>query len=355
MAHGLAINGRFLTQAGTGVQRFAAEIVGAWDALLADGTIHSSDVTILSPPGARKLNLQRITQTEIGSRGGYGWEQWDLPRAVGARSLVSLCNLGPLLTRRQALVIHDATPRAMPNAFSRSFKLAYSVLEPLLCRRVASLVTVTEFSRREIARYYWADEERIAVVGEGADHIDRITSDVRALEKHGLTRHGYFLGVGLGGRNKNTPALVEAYAQLQGKTNATLALVGRADARVHPTLPAPQGAKVLGFVDDAELKALYENALGLVYPSLYEGFGLPPVEAMRSGCAVLVSDQEALVEVGGDGVFATKRGDTNALAAAMLRLETDPAWRATLAARGRARTDTMTWRAAALRLWKTLP
>lgn len=349
----LVINGRFLTQPLTGVQRFAGEILRALDALIAAAP-ERIEAVLLAPPGARDLQLPHIPMRIVGSRKGYYWEQIELPLAIrrhglGRHVLLSLCNLGPLAIARQLLVVHDATIRAMPAAFSPLFRMTYRVLIPALCLRVQQLATVSQFSKREIARWYGVDEARLQVCGEGSDHMDRVEADPGILAKIGLPDGRYFLGVGLGGGNKNTNLLLEAYAALND-TSLPLALTGRRDNKVHGDDRAGEQQYRTGYVSDGELKALYEHALALVYPSSYEGFGLPSVEAMRCGCPVIVSDQPALTELGGDAVLVFPRGDTSALTAAMRRLADDSQLRAGMIQRGRARAATVQWQTAASNL-----
>jgi glycosyltransferase involved in cell wall biosynthesis len=108
--------------------------------------------------------------------------------------------------------------------------------------------------------------------------------------------------------------------------------------------------KNVGQVNDAELRALYEHALALVFPSRYEGFGLPPIEAMMCGCPVIISDQPALVEVGSDAALRCGMDDVTGLAQLMREVDGRPELRAKLSAAGRARAGQFTWTAAARRL-----
>src|SRR4051812_23054394 len=115
------INGRFFTQQQTGVQRMALETVRAIDGLLGTEAGRGLEVTLLAPRGALVPEFERIAIRKGGLfNGGHGWEQLDLPRLALGGVLLNLCNLGPVTKRRQVVVVHDATPRAMPQAFSSS-------------------------------------------------------------------------------------------------------------------------------------------------------------------------------------------------------------------------------------------
>jgi glycosyltransferase involved in cell wall biosynthesis len=338
----LHINGRFVTQRQTGVQRFAIETVRAIDASLADPAIAAQWPTVVFwvPPGAKAPPFKHIAVRTTGRffKSGYGWEQVDLALASRDGVLLNLCNLGPVTKRRQVVVVHDATPWVSPQSFRFAFRLAYKILVPLLGRVARRIVAISDFSRREIAHWYSIPYDRIALCSEGADHILTQAAQPAILERHGLTGTPYFLAVGVGSPNKNIDLVLAAFARADLPANARLVLTGKRDDRVHPAgdIRASDRVAHLGFVDDGELRALYEAALALIYPSRYEGFGLPPVEAMACGCPVVISDQPALLETSGSGDAALICGmdDADGLAGILSRLAQDGALRADLSARG---------------------
>ena len=212
--------------------------------------------------------------------------------------------LGPLAARHQIVVVHDATVLALPNNFSPRFRAAYKFLIPRLCKRSDLVVTVSEFSRREIGKWYGADVAAMPVCFEGGDHITAVAADKTVIDRLGLKGRKFFLGVGVDSANKNVKTVVKAFqqAKLEG---AVLVLTGAKDPKVfgHLNIAGGDGVRTVGFVSDAELRALYEHALALVFPSYYEGFGLPPLEAMTCGCPVIISEQPALMEVCGDAAL----------------------------------------------------
>ena len=154
----LFVNGRFLVQRQTGVQRFAQEILRSLDELL--GKLSQSSffqrAVIVTPRNVdRPPWLRHFEHVQMGQLGrGYLWEQVDLPRISKSGILLSLCNLGPVVKRRQILVVHDAATKAIPQAFSWSFRLAYSLLLPVLLRRACQLATVSTFSRTELGHWF---------------------------------------------------------------------------------------------------------------------------------------------------------------------------------------------------------
>jgi glycosyltransferase involved in cell wall biosynthesis len=340
----LHINGRFLTQRQTGVQRFAGQTVHAIDRLQGEGAGWPGPVVLWTPRGVKAPEYRHIEVRQGGVfPRGYGWEQFDLPLLARSGVILGLCGLGPLVRRRQVLVVHDATPCVSPESFNRAFRLAYRTLVPALGRIARGIVSISNFSRHEIATWYGIPYDRITVCVEGADHILAEPADPAILTRNGLSggQGGgapYFLAVGVGSPNKNVDLAIDAFARASLPAGTKLALTGRRDERVHPSGDIRTSDRVvhLGHVSDGELRALYESALALVYPSRYEGFGLPPVEAMACGCPVIISDQPALLETSGSGGAALICGmdDADGLAAMLTRLAADPALRADLSAKG---------------------
>jgi glycosyltransferase involved in cell wall biosynthesis len=341
----IAINGRFLTQKISGVQRFAVETVHAIDALLDADTYQAlrGRVEIVAPAKARDLPLKNIPLRRVGVFSGYTWEQFELPLYTAGRLLLNLCMLGPLLTRYQIVVVHDATVRALPDNFARRFRKVYGALIPHLLARAALVVTVSEFSRQEIIKWYSADFNKITICYEGADHINAVTADPTAIDRLGLRGKRYFLGVGVAS-NKNNETLIPAFLQAN-LDDTLLVLTGERNDSVHGRLVDIQEntVRAVGYVSDAELRTLYEHAIALVYPSRYEGFGLPPLEAMNCGCPVIISDQPALIEISGGAALQCGIDDVSEFARLLRALHSDPTLRERLKTAGFAHARNFTW------------
>jgi glycosyltransferase involved in cell wall biosynthesis len=345
----IAINGRFLTQKTVGVQRFASEVAKAMDRLLDDPAYAAlrGSVEIVAPRTARPFDLAHIPVRRCGFLEGYAWEQIELPFFANRSLLLNLCLLGPVVARHQIIVAHDASVRAIPDNFSWKFRAAYDFLVPRLLRS-DRVVTVSDFSRHEIGKYYGLDIGRIPVCYEGADHITATPADRSILARLDIGTRPYLLGVGIHSRNKNYEAVLAAFNQADlGDT--LLVVTGSRDARLRSYSVTTGDPKVLmaGYVSDAELRALYENALALVYPSRYEGFGLPPVEAMQCGCPLIISDQPALVEMAGDAALRCGMDDVAELARLMHAVYSDAGLRARLKQAGLERARRFTWAATA--------
>jgi glycosyltransferase involved in cell wall biosynthesis len=345
----IAINGRFLTQRASGVQRFATEAIKAIDALLErDYAALKGRVELVAPRTARDFPLKNIPLRRTGFFSGYAWEQFEFPLHAAGRLLLNLCMLGPLIARHQIVVVHDATVRALPDNFSARFRAAYGFLLPRLCRRAELVVSVSEFSRREIGKWYGADIGKMPVCYEGGDHITAVAADPTVLCRLNLVGRKFFLGVGVDSANKNIATVVAAFHKAKlGDT--VLVLTGAMDPKVFGQIDQikSDGVRMVGFISDSDLRTLYEHALALVFPSFYEGFGLPPLEAMTCGCPVIISEQPALSEVCGDAALRCRADDTAQIMRHMQALHSDAGLRARLAAAGRERARRFTWESTA--------
>jgi glycosyltransferase involved in cell wall biosynthesis len=337
----ILINGRFLSQPQSGVQRFACEITAA---LLA----RDRNINVVVPPGTQldgSISWDRVRA--VGKRRGQAWEQLDLPQHIGGAVLLNLGNTAPLRARRQVVVIHDAGWAATPEAYTRAFRVWYRTLQMLLVRTSARLVTVSAFARAEIARTLRVDPARITVVPEGAEHITRLPPDPAVLEHAALARGRYVLAIGNIAAHKNLPALRELARALAGR-GQMLAIAGASAAGVFRNgADLPQPARLLGRPDDPKLRALYEHAACLVFPSLYEGFGLPAVEAMACRCPVAAADIQGLRETCGEAATYFNPRSSASIAETVLALLDDPARAEAMREAGAARAAKFTWSRAA--------
>ncbi|MBL8349989.1 MAG: glycosyltransferase family 4 protein [Burkholderiaceae bacterium] len=352
----LYINGKFTAQRVTGVQRVAVNQVLAIDRCLGRSeTAWPVEVVLLVPPGAPPLALQRIAVSEVGDRRLplHLWEQILLPFAARRGVLLNLAGAAPLLAARQACLLHDAVVFDRPHAYTAAFRLWYRAMFRLLPRRRASLLTVSSFSRERLALHLNVPPSSFAVVPNGGGHLRSVEGDASVLVRLGLTNGGYFLAVGSRNPNKNFRTLQQAFVDLPSR-DVRLVLVGGDEERVFAkdTAADRSDERIVraGPLADAELKALYQHAVGLVFPSRYEGFGLPPVEAMDCGCPVLASNAAAIPEVCGEAALYFDPASASQMTAAMQRVLDEPALRERLVRAGTERVRCFDWDRSALAL-----
>lgn len=351
MADTVFINGKFTAQRTTGVQRFAGELVRALDEQLPPGRRWE----LLLPPGGHAPALQRIGIRRVAGLGAslHLWEQAALPWAARGGLLLNFAGSAPLVARRQWCTFHDAAVFDHPDVFTPAFRRWYRFHFRWLARRAERILTVSAHSRRRLAQQLRLAEGAIGLVHNGGEHLARLQADEAAPARLGLQGCRWFLAVGSESRLKNWPALLAAWSQLQRPADLRLVLVGGSNEGVFAAAPgaAPlPGVLHAGAIDDAGLKALMQGALALVMPSLDEGFGLPPLEALALGCPAAVADAGALPEVCGEAALRFDPLQPADIAAALQRLLREPALREALAAAGRQRAAAFTWAGAAQQL-----
>lgn len=291
----LIINARFLTQNISGVQRYAIEISKQIKKL-------NPSVRFVSPKNILDKDLAENLGVEIfGKLKGHLWEQTELPlylKKNGNPLLLNLCNIAPILYKNKVLVLHDVAFERFPKSFSWKFRLFYQMAIPILVKTSKKIVTVSEFSKKEISEIYGYDSNLISVIWNAvSDEFNPFKSQIN--EK-------YILAVSSLNFQKNFHSLIKAFNLLGG--DVKLYLIGAinknfADHKLLYEIESNPNIIFLGRVSDLDLIKYYSSALVFAYPSLYEGFGIPPLEAQACGCPVLVSNAASLPEVCGDSAL----------------------------------------------------
>ena len=295
----LGINGRFHQAPVTGVQRYAHEVAGRLQRLV--------PTTLFLPAPAAAPQLAADTVLVRGRLGAHAFEQLELPRLArraGCNVMLHLAGTSPLTSRHDVIVIHDVLPLTHPHWFGRRFRGWRSLVLRRTAPSAARIVTVTRWSAGEIARTLGVDPTRIVVTPQGVAPFDRPAArdqTLAVLARLALGRP-FLLAVGAGDPRKNHAFLGEVLNRWHERQPPPppLVLVGSPPRRLFADDAAwSRGLDVrwLGHVDDATLHALYTGAAALCYPSVAEGYGRPPLEALACGTPAVVADYPCAREV----------------------------------------------------------
>ncbi len=339
----IAINSRFLTQRITGTQRYAVEISKQLSRLLKDKAFFAPK-NIFYVELARELKVERI-----GRFSGYLWEQLELPiylRKYRNPLLINLVNTAPLFYRKQIVTIHDLSFLKYPQWFSRRFYYFYNFLIPRVTRSAQKVITVSNFSKNEISNVLNIPKKNIEVVYNAVS--EKFRYDPFSKKKN------YILAVSSLDPRKNFINLILAFKKLSLR-EYKLIIVGTknkifSDSKIRRLIEQTPNIEFTGYVPDEKLVKLYQQAELFIYPSLYEGFGLPPLEAMACGTPVVVSNVASLPEVCGDAAYYVNPYDVNDIAQGIEIVLRDEILRKELIQKGLKRVKFFSWEKSAKKL-----
>ncbi len=285
--------------------------------------------TILAPKDIiHKLEVSSIEIRQVGRLSGQIWEQFELPWHSRGGTLISLCNIGPLCRRDQIVTIHDAAVFAVPDSFSFAFCLWYRMIQYGLGQIVTRILTVSEFSKKDISRYLNISPEKITAIYHGHEHIYRTAPQDDLIVKNGLKKRPFLLAVSSLSPRKNFQSIILALEKLE-KIEFDVVIVGGTNQKVFGAQSKKLESNVtyMDHVSDNQLRSLYEHAACFIYPSLYEGFGLPPLEAIACGCPVIASDIPPIREVCGPAALYCDPHNVGDIAEKINRMLTDESLR----------------------------
>ncbi len=351
----LVVNAKFLTQAVTGTQRFAINIA-------LELKRQQPKTIFLAPPAIKNQQLAYDLEVKIiGSRNyhiykklrlpaGHFWEQFDLPRYLsqhGYPRLLNLANLAPFFYTNNVVTIHDIAFKLYPQFFSHRFAWFYNFLVPRLAHRARHIFTVSQFSKTELCRHLLIPAHKVSVVYNAADF--------KKLPQNPGSPYPwpYILSVGALEPRKNISRLITAFQKLPNK-DLRLVIVGAGSPQIFGKMaelssvnlvPTTTDSRIIftGYLEDKELINLYAGAEVFCYPSLYEGFGLPPLEAQACGCPVLVSDRTSLPEIFGNSALYCNPEDIDDIAENLQILMDDQNLRAKLIRAGKKNWRRFNW------------
>ena len=338
---GLAVDGRFLSQATTGTQRYALELTTRLV------TRNPGRVVVHVPRGTAVPDaLARAARVRESWASGQVFEQLVLPWVARRDLLLSLGGPAPVGARRQVATLHDVSVFRHPETYSPAFRTWYRSMYRVLARRATRVLTVSHFSARELRDVLGTDPGRVSVVPNGCDHVDAFTPDRPRLDRPVPADEPWVLCVGTFARHKNLGPALDA---LEAAGICSVVVGARGDGRVFADAGTARWSRATfaGRLTDDELAWLYARATALVFPSVYEGFGIPVVEAQRLGCPVVALRTGPLPEVAGDGAVLCDPDRPGELVDAVRALAADPARRAALVEAGRRNASRYTWDASA--------
>ena len=355
---GVLINLSFLLDRPTGISTYAANVVPH---------LRSLAPTLLSPfqfsEGDRYHPIPTNLTPAFGSRGHLRrllWMQFRLPRIyrqLNSTLIFSPVPEAPLWSNcRTAVMVHDTIPLRFPRLSPLWPYFRYYI--PQVAARAERIICNSEATARDVVDYYGISASKIRAIPLAVDRVRFRPLPDETGTKQGLSTYRanpYFLYVGRHDPHKNLPRAIRAFAQLPPKATPTGAplefwLAGPSDRRYTPQLKAlatelgvSKRVRFLDYVSDAELPRTIGRALALVFPSLWEGFGLPVLEAMACGTPAIASNLASIPEVAGDAALLVDPFDVLALAAAMSDIATDPKTRSQLRQAGLARAEQFSW------------
>lgn len=280
----LFINGRFLTQKVTGVQRYAIEIVKCLDQIVSE----EDEVTILIPPEeiVNDFDLKNINKLVIGKFKGHAWIQFSLCDYVKKHGgeLITFAGTVPIFSPGY-WTVHDITFIRHPESYDWKFRILYKVICKLSLPKCKKIFTVSEFSKEEISSYFKIDKSKIQVAYSSANYLLNNSYKNVKLMKFGLTENEYYLSVSSRNVHKNQKFIEECAKMYPYKT---FVIVG-GENKTFNSVKNENISNLIytGYVTDDELVSLYKHTKGFIFPSLYEGFGLPPLEAVIQGCQAI--------------------------------------------------------------------
>ncbi len=264
----------------------------------------------------------------------------------------------------QVPVFHDLAFLRFSEAVGRAAKWHYFRYFPRYAQRAALILTVSEYSKQDILAKYGTEEHKVKVVGNGASGAfeplnDEEQAKVRAQYSDGQP---YFLYVGALQPRKNIANLLAAFDQFKTATGAPhqLLLTGRkawktsSIENAYERMTHQSAVRLTGYLEDADLRKVYGAAYALTYVSLFEGFGLPVLEAMHAETAVITSTTSSMPEVAGDAALLVDPHNTAEIAGAMQQLAEDDQLREGLIAKGRLQRERFSWEQTAERVWEAL-
>lgn len=287
----MIINGRFLCNKIDGISRFSLEICKQ----LKENNIHFS---LIVPKYCNYENTDEFNIIYFGNNKSHLWEQIDLLRFLlknNSPLLVSFSGIGPVFYNNKIITIHDLAFYKNKNWFSKKYYFLYSILTPLAAKNAQHIFTVSNFSKVEIVKYLKINERKITVLYNAVSF--NTNTSINSSHLNFKLDKPFFLCVASLDPRKNIHRLINVFSN-KDLSEYNLVIVGKGASHFNfKKTNTSENIIFTGYISDSDLIYLYSNCEFFIYPSLYEGFGIPPLEAMSMGAAVMVSNIPSLKEV----------------------------------------------------------
>lgn len=292
-----AIDGLFLTQRITGIQRVAFELVKALDKIVA-----KNEIVIIAPDTElANIELTNISIVRYGKIKGIAWQQLCYAYYLWKNDLLALCltNILPLFYRHGMIMLHDVSYKANPHFFTskrdRLSAIWHRINYYLAAKSTMTILTVSNFSKSEIKKFYSVPDNRIHVIYNAWQHMNSVSVSEEVFKKNSVIKKGeYFFSMATMAPNKNFKWIVNAAKNNHDKI---FVIAGGGNLSVEGL----NNLIVFGYVSDEVAKSLMGNCKAFIFPTFYEGFGLPPLEAIACGASeIIVSDTTCMHEIYGE-------------------------------------------------------
>ncbi|HBG49443.1 MAG TPA: glycosyltransferase family 1 protein [Cyanobacteria bacterium UBA9971] len=349
----LVVNALFLTQKITGVQRYAIEISKELKRIFND------KIKFVAPSNIIHHELAEYLDVEvIGNFTGFLWEQVDLKFYLSRNKnplLLNMRNTAPLFHPKNIIVIHDLIFMKNKKWFSKKFPFIYRFFAPILLKKALKIITVSDFSKQDIIKTFNINPDMIEIVYNAVSKEFQEYSNENFENKYG----DYILAVAsfLSPR-KNLCSAIKAFNKLQVQ-DLKLVIVGAelkhfSDQNMLDEIKLNKNIILTGYVNDKILANFYKKAKLLVFPSFYEGFGIPAIEAMSCGCPVVASNVTSLPEVCADAACYVNPYMVDDIANGMNKILNNSELRNELIQKGYQRQTEFSWENSAHKLTKII-
>lgn len=300
----IIVNGKVLLGKISGIERTSWEILKRWDKIC--DSYKELTVEILIPTGYKdKLNIfKNIQVVEYGKTNNLTlWQQFYLAKYVKQNKgiYVGLADSAPLLINKGFVLLHDISCLKNKEFYDRKSSFKFTIETKHVINNNFKIITVSHFSASEIAKEFNILEKDIFVIGNGWEHLIDVKEDNEIFIKHKLKEKSYYFSLSSLAPNKNFKWIMET-AKLNPKETFVIAGGFKKDIYGNVDYDIPSNVNMLGRVSDEEAKSLLKNCKAFLFPTLYEGFGIPPLEAYACGTVSIVSDTKVMHEIYEDAV-----------------------------------------------------